>query len=114
MGSLFQVAFVALIFAWSAAKLLQLLHLLRLAAFALLYVSSLRAAYEGSRRAAAGPRGTGAGRCWSGTGAHIADVAHALGDGPTAPSEVVGYISLEAAGGERAALAGHAQRTSTR
>ena len=65
-------------------------------AFALLYVSSLRAGYEwltGAILRAAGYRRRAV---LVGTGKHIADVAHALGDAPHSPIEVVGFLSPNA------------------
>jgi exopolysaccharide biosynthesis polyprenyl glycosylphosphotransferase len=62
-------------------------------AFALLYVSVLRASYDwvtGAIRRATGHRRRAV---LVGTGEHIADVAHALGDAQHSPIEVVGFLS---------------------
>src|SRR5438045_6550579 len=62
-------------------------------AFALLYVSLLRAGYEwltGVLLRAAGYRRRAV---LVGTGRHIRDVAHALSDAPHAPIEVVGFLA---------------------
>jgi exopolysaccharide biosynthesis polyprenyl glycosylphosphotransferase len=98
VGSLFQVAFVALIFAVVSGEQFSSFYIFwGSLAFALLYVSSFRAGYElitGALLRVAGYRrrallvGTG--------GKQIRDVAHALGEGPRhAPLEVVGFISLK-------------------
>ena len=83
VGSLFQVAFVALIFAVVSGEHFSSYYLFYGSlAFALLYVSSLRAGYEaltGVMLRAAGYRRRAV---LVGTGEHIRDVAHALGDAP--------------------------------
>ena len=97
VGSLFQVAFVSLLFAVVSGEHFSSYYLFYGAlAFALLYVSSLRAAYEwltGVVLRAAGYRRRAV---LVGTGAHIPDVAHALGDAPHSPIEVVGFLSPRA------------------
>jgi exopolysaccharide biosynthesis polyprenyl glycosylphosphotransferase len=98
VGSLFQVAFVALIFAVVSGEQFSSFYIFYGSlAFALLYVSSLRAGYEavtGVLLRAAGYRRRA---MLVGTGTHIRDVAHALGGGAHhAPLDVVGYISLRA------------------
>ncbi len=94
VGSLFQVAFVALLFAIVSGEHFSSYYLFYGSlAFALLYVSSLRAAYEwltGVILRAAGYRRRAV---LVGTGKHIADVAHALADAPHSPIEVVGFLS---------------------
>jgi exopolysaccharide biosynthesis polyprenyl glycosylphosphotransferase len=96
VGSLFQVAFVALLFAVVSGERFSSFYIFwGSLIFALLYVSSLRAGYEaltgGLLRAAGYQRRA----MLVGTGQHIAEVAHALGDGShQSPLEVVGYISL--------------------
>jgi exopolysaccharide biosynthesis polyprenyl glycosylphosphotransferase len=94
VGSLFQVAFVALLFAVVSGEHFSSYYLFYGSlAFALLYVSSFRAAYEwltGAILRAAGYRRRAV---LVGTGKHIADVAHALGDAPHSPIEVVGFLS---------------------
>jgi len=96
VGSLFEVTFVALIFAVVSGERFSSFYIFwGTLTFALLYVSTLRAGYEwltGVLLAVAGYRRRA---MLVGTGRHIRDVAHALGDGPHhAPLEVVGYISL--------------------
>ncbi len=96
VGSLFQVAFVALIFAVVSGEQFSSFYIFYGSlAFALLYVSTMRAGYEwitGVVLRAAGYRRRA---MVVGTGKHIGDVAHALGDGPNhAPLEVVGFVSL--------------------
>jgi exopolysaccharide biosynthesis polyprenyl glycosylphosphotransferase len=97
VGSLFQVAFVAVVFAVVNGEHFSSYYLFYGSlAFALLYVSSLRAGYEwltGMMLRAAGYRRRAV---LVGTGKHIRDVAHALGDAPHSPIEVVGFLSLRA------------------
>jgi exopolysaccharide biosynthesis polyprenyl glycosylphosphotransferase len=97
VGSLFQVAFVALIFAVVSGEHFSSYYLFYGSlAFAVLYVSSMRAAYErvtGSILRAAGYRRRAV---LVGTGKHIRDVAHALSDAPHTPVHVVGFLSLNA------------------
>jgi exopolysaccharide biosynthesis polyprenyl glycosylphosphotransferase len=96
VGSLFQVAFVALIFAVVSGEHFRSYYLFYGSlAFALLYVSSIRAGYEwltGVILRAAGYRRRAV---LVGTGKHIRDVAHALGDATHSPIEVVGFLSLK-------------------
>lgn len=98
VAALFQVAFVALIFAVISGEEFSSFYIFYGSlAFALVYVSGLRAVYEsltGVLLRAAGYRRRA---MLIGTGTHIPDVAHALGEGAHhAPLEVVGYISLHA------------------
>jgi exopolysaccharide biosynthesis polyprenyl glycosylphosphotransferase len=97
VGSLFQVAFVALLFAVVSGEHFSSYYLFYGSlAFALLYVASLRAGYEwltGVILRAAGYRRRAV---LVGTGGHIADVAHALQDAPHSPIEVVGYLAPNA------------------
>src|SRR3984893_492644 len=97
VGALFQGAFVALIFAVGGGEHFRSYYLFYGSlAFALLYVSSLRAGYEwltGVILRAAGYRRRA---MLVGTGKHIRDVAHALGDAPHALIEVVGFLSPNA------------------
>ncbi|HEX3910547.1 MAG TPA: sugar transferase [Solirubrobacteraceae bacterium] len=94
VGSLFQVAFVALLFAVVSGEHFSSFYLFYGSlAFALLYVSSLRAGYEwltGVILRAAGYRRRA---LLVGTGKHVADVAGALADAPHSPIEVVGFLS---------------------
>src|SRR5271156_3367775 len=97
VGSLFQVAFVALLFAVVNGEHFSSYYLFYGSlAFALLYISSLRAGYEwltGVILRAAGYRRRAV---LVGTGKHIRDVAHALSDAPHSPIEVVGFLSPKA------------------
>src|SRR5271163_4772674 len=94
VGSLFQVAFVALLFAVISGEHFQSYYLFYGSlAFALLYVSLLREGYEratGLMLRAAGYRRRAV---LVGTGKHIRDVAHALGNSQRSPIEVVGFLS---------------------
>jgi exopolysaccharide biosynthesis polyprenyl glycosylphosphotransferase len=96
VGSLFQVAFVALIFAVVSGEHFNSYYLFYGSlGFALLYISSMRAGYEwlsGVMLRAAGYRRRAV---LVGTGKHIRDVAHALGDDAHSPIEVVGFLSLQ-------------------
>jgi exopolysaccharide biosynthesis polyprenyl glycosylphosphotransferase len=97
VGSLFQVAFVALIFAVVNGEHFSSYYLFYGSlAFAIFYVSSLRAIYE--RLTAAVLRAAGYQRraVLVGRGKHIGDVAHALADATHFPIEVVGYLSPNA------------------
>src|SRR5437899_2639457 len=97
VGSLFQVTFVALLFAVINGEHFSSYYLFYGSlAFALLYVSLLRAGYEwltGAMLRAAGYRRRAV---LVGTGEHIRDVAHALGDASRSPIEVVGFLSPNA------------------
>jgi len=97
VGSLFQVAFVALLFAVVSGEHFSSYYLFYGSlAFALLYVSSLRAGYEwltGVVLRAAGYRRRAV---LVGRGKHIGDVAHALSDAPHSPIEVVGFLAPRA------------------
>jgi exopolysaccharide biosynthesis polyprenyl glycosylphosphotransferase len=94
VGSLFQVAFVALLFAVVSGEHFSSYYLFYGSlAFALLYVSSLRAGYEwltGVILRAAGYRRRAV---LVGTGKLIGDVAHALSDAPHSAIEVVGFLA---------------------
>jgi exopolysaccharide biosynthesis polyprenyl glycosylphosphotransferase len=95
VGSLFQVAVVALIFAVVSGEQFSSFYIFYGSlAFAVLYVSTLRAGYErvvGAILHAAGHQRRAA---IVGTGKHVGDVAYAL-DGAShhTPLEVVGYLS---------------------
>jgi exopolysaccharide biosynthesis polyprenyl glycosylphosphotransferase len=97
VGSLFQVAFVALLFAVVSGEHFSSYYLFYGSlAFALLYVSTLRAGYEwltGVVLRAAGYRRRAV---LVGRGKHIGDVAHALSDAPHSPIEVVGFLAPRA------------------
>ncbi len=96
VGSLFQVAGVALVFAVISGEQFSSFYIFYGSlAFALLYVSSLRAVYEAITGVALRAAGYRRRAMLVGTGEHISDVAHALGEGSHhAPLEVVGYLSL--------------------
>jgi len=96
VGSLFQVAFVALIFAVVSGEHFSSYYLFYGAlAFALLYVSSIRAAYEWLTGAALRAAGYRRRAVLVGDAQHIGDLARALGDASHAPVEVVGYLSAD-------------------
>ena len=94
VGALFQVAFVALLFAVVSGEHFSSFYIFwGSLGFALLYVSFLRGAYEwltGALLRAAGYRRRAV---LVGTGRHIRDVAHALSDAQHSPIEVVGFLS---------------------
>src|SRR5437660_6729234 len=94
VGSLFQVAFVALVFAIVNGEHFSSYYLFYGSlAFAILYISFARAGYEwltGAILRAAGYRRRAV---LVGTGKHIRDVARALSDAAHSPIEVVGFLS---------------------
>jgi exopolysaccharide biosynthesis polyprenyl glycosylphosphotransferase len=97
VGSLFQVAVVALIFAVVNGEHFSSYYLFYGAlAFAIFYVASMRALYE--RITATILRAAGYHRraVLVGRGKHITDVAHALADATHSPIEVVGFLSPNA------------------
>src|SRR5437588_5595658 len=97
VGSLFQVAFVALVFAIVNGEHFSSYYLFYGSlAFALLYVSSLRSAYEWATGRILRAAGYHRRAVLVGTGAHIRDVAHALCDASHEPIEVVGFLSPRA------------------
>jgi exopolysaccharide biosynthesis polyprenyl glycosylphosphotransferase len=97
VGSLFQVAFLALVFAVVNGEQFSSFYIFYGSlGFALLYVSSLRAVYEALTGAILRAAGYRRRAVLVGTGKHIRDVAHALGDAPHSPIEVVGFLSLTA------------------
>ncbi len=95
VGSLFEVAFVALLFAVVNGEHFSSYYLFYGSlAFALLYVPLLRYAYERATGAILHAAGYHRRAVLVGTGKHIRDVAHALGDAPgSSPIEVVGFVS---------------------
>jgi len=94
VGSLFQVTFVALLFAIINGEHFSSYYLFYGSlAFALLYVSVLRAGYEWVTGTMLGAAGYRRRAVLVGTGGHIRDVAHALGDDAHSPIEVVGFLS---------------------
>jgi exopolysaccharide biosynthesis polyprenyl glycosylphosphotransferase len=94
VGSLFQVAFVAVIFALVNGEHFSSYYIFWSSlAFAILFVASTRAAYEwltGALLRAAGYRRRAV---LVGRGKHIGDVAHALGGAQHFPIEVVGFLA---------------------
>src|SRR5437588_1776610 len=94
VGCLFQVTFVALLFAIVNGEHFSSYYLFYGSlAFAIMYIALARAGYEwltGAILRAAGYRRRAV---LVGTGRHIRDVAHALSDATHAPIEVVGFLS---------------------
>ncbi len=96
VGSLFQVAFVALIFAVVSGEHFSSYYIFYGSlGFALFYISSLRYLYERVTGAILHAAGYQRRAVLVGTGKHIHDVAHALADAPHSPIEVVGFVSPE-------------------
>lgn len=94
VGSLFQVAFVALIFAVVSGERFSSYYLFWSSlALAIFYVSLLRAAYEHATAAIMRAAGYQRRALLVGTGRHVADVARALSQDPHEPIEVVGFLS---------------------
>ena len=112
VGSLFQVACVALMFAVVSGEQFSSFYIFYGSlAFALLYVSSLRAGYEAITGVALRAAGYRRRAMLVGTGKHIRDVAHALGEASASRAAGGRRLHLaEPAAGERAALAGNARR----
>jgi exopolysaccharide biosynthesis polyprenyl glycosylphosphotransferase len=97
VASLFQVTFVALLFALVSGQHFQSYYIFwGSLAFALLYVPVLRYLYERATGAALRRAGHERRAVLVGTGSHIRDVARALADAPHSRVEVVGYVSLRA------------------
>jgi exopolysaccharide biosynthesis polyprenyl glycosylphosphotransferase len=96
VGCLFQVAFVALIFAVVSGERFSSYYLFYGSlTFAIVCVSSLRAGYERATAWLLGIAGYQRRALLVGTGKHIADVAHALADVPHASLELVGFLAPE-------------------
>jgi exopolysaccharide biosynthesis polyprenyl glycosylphosphotransferase len=96
VGSLFEVAFVALLFAVVSGEHFSSYYIFYGSlAFALFYISSLRYLYERATGAVLRAAGYQRRAVLVGTGKHIHDVAHALADGPHSQIEVVGFVSPE-------------------
>ncbi len=94
VGSLFQVAFVALIFAVVNGEHFSSYYLFYSSlVFAIFYVSSMRAAYDWATGLLLRAAGYQRRAVLVGRGKHIADVAHALADGTSTPLEVVGFLA---------------------
>ena len=97
VASLFQVAFVALVFALVSGEHFQSFYIFwGSLAFALLYISLLRAGYDRASGVLLRAAGRQRRAVLVGTGEHIRDVARALRDIPHAPIAVVGFVSLKA------------------
>jgi exopolysaccharide biosynthesis polyprenyl glycosylphosphotransferase len=94
VGSLFQVAFVALVFALVNGEHFSSYYLFYGSlAFAIMYVSLFRGAYDWLTAAVMRATGHRRRAVLVGTGKHIRDVAHALSDAPHRPIEVIGFLS---------------------
>jgi exopolysaccharide biosynthesis polyprenyl glycosylphosphotransferase len=94
VGSLFEVALVALIFALVNGEHFSSYYLFYGSlVFAIFYVSAFRAAYDRITLLALRAAGFQRRAVLVGRGRQIADVAHALADAPHSPIEVVGFLS---------------------
>jgi exopolysaccharide biosynthesis polyprenyl glycosylphosphotransferase len=94
VGSLFEVAVVALIFAVVSGEHFSSYYLFYGSlVFAIFYVSSLRGAYDQVTALLLKAAGYQRRAVLVGRGKQIADVAHALADGPHSQIEVVGFLS---------------------
>jgi exopolysaccharide biosynthesis polyprenyl glycosylphosphotransferase len=94
VGSLFQVAFVALIYAVVSGEQFSSYYLFYGSlAFAIFYIASMRALYEALTAVLLRAAGYRRRAVLVGRGKHVGDVAHALSDVPHAPIEVVGFLS---------------------
>jgi exopolysaccharide biosynthesis polyprenyl glycosylphosphotransferase len=94
VGCLFEVAFVALLFAVVSGERFTSYYLFYGSlVFALMYVPSFRYLYEMATGAVLRAAGYHRRAVLVGTGKHIHDVANALADAPRSPIEVVGFIS---------------------
>ncbi|HTW43681.1 MAG TPA: sugar transferase [Solirubrobacteraceae bacterium] len=97
VGSLFQVAFVALIFAVVSGERFSSYYLFYGSlAFAIFYIGSLRAAYEHVTAAVLRSAGYQRRTVLVGSGGHVADVAGALSRALHATSELVGFLGPDA------------------
>ena len=94
VGSLFEVAVVALIFAVVNGEHFSSYYIFYGSlAFAIFYVASLRGAYDRATALVLRAAGFQRRAVIVGRGKQIADVAHALADVPHSPIEVVGFLS---------------------
>ena len=94
VGSLFQVACVALIFAVVSGEHFSSYYLFWSSlALSIFYIAASRGAYEQLTAALLRAAGYRRRAVLVGRGKHIGDVAHALGDAAHSPIEVVGYLS---------------------
>jgi len=98
VGSLFEVSVVALIFAVVSGEHFSSFYLFYGSlAFAVLFISLFRAGFEMATGVLLRVAGHRSRTVLVGTGTHIRDVAHALGErGGHPPIEVVGFLSLNA------------------
>lgn len=93
VGSLFQVAFVALIFAVVSGEHFSSYYLFYgTLAFAIFYIASLRAGYERATVLLLRTAGYQRRAVLVGSDKHVADVAHALATATGAPIELVGFL----------------------
>jgi exopolysaccharide biosynthesis polyprenyl glycosylphosphotransferase len=97
VASLFQVTFVALVFALVSGEHFSSYYIFwGSLAFALLYIPLLRLIYERSTGAILRAAGHERRAVLVGTGEHIREVARALKDAPHSRVEVVGFVSPQA------------------
>jgi exopolysaccharide biosynthesis polyprenyl glycosylphosphotransferase len=96
VSSLFQVMVVALIFALVQGEKYSSYYIFYgTLVFAIVYIGSFRWIYEWATGVILRAAGYRRRAVLVGSGSHIEDVAHALGDEVHAPVEMVGFISLE-------------------
>jgi exopolysaccharide biosynthesis polyprenyl glycosylphosphotransferase len=94
VGSLFQVAGVALVFAVVSGEHFSSYYLFYGSlAFAIFYISATRGLYEKLTAAMLRAAGYQRRAVLVGRGKHIGDVAHALRDAPNSPIQIVGFLS---------------------
>ena len=97
VAALFQVTFVALLFAVVSGQSFSSFYIFwGSLGIALLYVPTLRYAYERTTGAVMRAAGSQRRAVLVGTGSHIRDVAHALADAPHSRIDVIGFIALRA------------------
>src|SRR6266576_3329933 len=95
VASLFQVAFVALLFAVVNGERFSSYYVFYGSLFfAVIYISSLRMLYERATGMILRAAGYQRRAVLVGTGAHIEAVAHALSDAAHSPVDLIGFISL--------------------
>ncbi|HYB22366.1 MAG TPA: sugar transferase [Solirubrobacteraceae bacterium] len=93
VGSLFQVAFVAVIFALVNGEHFSSYYIFWSSlAFAIFYIGSARAAYEWLTGVLLRTAGYRRRAVLVGSGRHVGDVAHALSTATHAPTELVGFL----------------------
>jgi exopolysaccharide biosynthesis polyprenyl glycosylphosphotransferase len=94
VGSLFQVTFVALIFAVVSGEHFSSFYLFwSTLAFSIFYIAASRGAYEQLTAVLLRAAGYRRRAVIVGRDKHVGDVAHALSDAPHSPIEVVGFLS---------------------